>query len=99
MAKIVMTLESVLIAGSHFDANTLVNCDDSDAAQLISIKRAREATPEEVKEAREKAKKNDVAKQAPKPIGAEDTESATDDGKDVAEKEVEGKAGKTGKNK
>jgi 5,10-methenyltetrahydromethanopterin hydrogenase len=74
MAKIVMTLESVLIAGSHFDANTLVNCDDSDAAQLISIKRAREATPEEVKEAREKAKKNDVAKQAPKPIGAEDTE-------------------------
>jgi hypothetical protein len=41
MAKIVTVLEGVLIAGSHFEKGEVVNCDDGDADQLFSIKRAR----------------------------------------------------------
>jgi hypothetical protein len=92
MAKIVTVLEGVLIAGSHFEKGEVVNCDDGDADQLISIKRARLSTPEEVKEARDKAKKNDVAKVAPTAIGAESeaaAEGEAKEGEEGTDKEVD----------
>jgi hypothetical protein len=68
--KIVKLEESVLIGGAHFEKGQLVNCDETDADQLISIKRARIATDAEVAEAKAKAKPTaDMSKPKPTAIG------------------------------
>lgn len=65
-----------MIAGKHFAKDTIVECDDADAAILFNIKRAVKATPEDIREYLSQVKKPTVAKQAPREIGEADATEA-----------------------